>query len=599
MLSIAAGDAWPAAAHRGGERMKRELAALQDREYDLIVVGAGAFGSCAAWDAAQRGLTVALIDRGDVGGGTSANCFTIVHGGVRYLQHGDLVRVRRSARARRTLIRIAPHLVQPLEVAVPTYGHGMKGKAVLRLGFGTYDALTLDRNAGIVDPKLHIGGSRFLSRDAVIELYPGLRREGLTGGAVFHDGQLYNPARLVLAFARSAAEHGAVVANYAAAQRFLLRDRRVFGVIARDVLGGSELVIRSKTVLNAAGPGVGALLGVQTRPFAPRLSWSRDASFLVPRPLFEGTAALALQVSSKDSDTLVSRGGRHLLIVPWRGATLVGVWHRVQPQNLDHFDLTDGELESFLAEINTAYPSLALRADDVALCHTGLVLFGDNPPGGTGLHFAHRSCLVDHARLDGIEGLVTLVGVRYTMAPVDGVEAVDLVARKRGLGIGKSRLHLTPVAGGRVDDFDAVVKEAVSGRTSGMGLEVIRNLVHNHGTEYRRVLELCEKDVQLADYVKGSTVLKAEVIYSMREEMAQTLADVIIRRTDLARLGDPGRESLYDCAELMAGEHGWNRARTARELQSVHQWLLRVTPGVRSSAGLSAGAGKETGPWAG
>ena len=158
--------------------MKRDLSRLTDSEFDLVVIGGGIFGACAAWDAAQRGLSVALIDRGDFCSATSANHLKMVHGGIRYLQHGDIYRLRQSSGERRAFLRIAPHLVRPLPVVIPTYGHGMKGKAVLRTGMAIYDLLAADRNQGITDPARRIPPGSSLETNEVLRMFPGL--PGLT-----------------------------------------------------------------------------------------------------------------------------------------------------------------------------------------------------------------------------------------------------------------------------------------------------------------------------------------------------------------------------------------------------------------------------------
>ena len=133
--------------------MRRDLTALADRVYDLVVVGGGIYGACAAWDATLRGLSVALLERQDFGGATTANSLKMVHGGIRYLQHADIYRVRESSRERRALLRIAPHLVRPLPIVIPTYGHGLQGKEFLSAGIKAYELLTCDRNRGLRDPE--------------------------------------------------------------------------------------------------------------------------------------------------------------------------------------------------------------------------------------------------------------------------------------------------------------------------------------------------------------------------------------------------------------------------------------------------------------
>ncbi|MBA2564901.1 MAG: FAD-dependent oxidoreductase, partial [Gemmatimonadetes bacterium] len=210
--------------------MRRNPGALAGREFDLVVVGGGIFGVCAAWDATLRGLSVALLEKTDFAHATSANSYKMIHGGIRYLQHGDVVRLRESSGERRALLRIAPHLVHPLPIVIPTYGHAFQGKELLAAGMLAYDLLTLDRNRGIGAANRRIPRTRLLPREEVLRLFPGLEPRGLTGGAVFHDGQMYNPPRLGLAFVRSAVEGGAVAANYVEAAAFLGGDSRVTGV---------------------------------------------------------------------------------------------------------------------------------------------------------------------------------------------------------------------------------------------------------------------------------------------------------------------------------------------------------------------------------
>jgi glycerol-3-phosphate dehydrogenase len=154
--------------------MKRELTTLAADSFDVLVIGGGAFGAAAAWDAALRGLKVALIEQSDFGGGASAECFKMVHGGIRYLQHADIGRLRFSCAQRSAMLRIAPHLVNPLPIVIPTYGHGRQGKAFLAAGMFAYDLLTMGRNAGIEDRSRRIGGTELLSRHRVLELFPEL-----------------------------------------------------------------------------------------------------------------------------------------------------------------------------------------------------------------------------------------------------------------------------------------------------------------------------------------------------------------------------------------------------------------------------------------
>lgn len=549
--------------------MKRDLMELVRREYDLVVVGGGIFGICTAWDAALRGLSVALIECADFGGATSANCFKVVHGGIRYLQHGDLVRLRQSVRERAALLRIAPHLVQPLPIVIPTYGHGKQGKEFLGAGFLLYDLLTLDRNRGIADPDRHIPAGRFLSRDETRRLFPGVDADGLTGAAVFADGQMYSPPRLALAFLKSAVERGAVAANYVEATGFVQAGDRVCGVAARDVLSGDTFEVRGRVVVNAAGPWAERLLARESRlALAPKSTFSRDAYFVVNRRPTH-PYALAVQAHTRDPDALLSREARHLFVVPWRDRTIIGVWHVVYPGDPDTVNVSAQDLQGFLDEINWACPDLALEPKDVTLCGAGLVLFGENQPGAAHLSYGKRSRLVDHARTHGVDGLVTLIGVRYTTARGEAEQAVDLALRKLGRGAVACRTQTTPIHGGDIGDFAGLRGRALRERPHGIEAESIHALVHNHGSNYARVLAGCAAQPELARPLGTSPVLRAEAVYAVQEEMAQKLADVVLRRTDLGTGGFPGAAALDECARIMAAELGWNEARTAAEIAAV------------------------------
>src|SRR3954454_8283208 len=504
--------------------MLRDPAALEAAEFDLVVIGGGMFGAAAALDAAQRGLRVALIERADFGGATSSHSFKMVHGGIRYLQHADVARLRHSARARSTFLRVAPHLVRPLPIVVPTYGWAMKSKAVLRLGMAAYDLLTLDRNRGIADAARQIRSASFIGRAALLERYPGLDPDGLTGAGVFCDGQMYNPPGLVLAFVQSAVAAGAVCANYIEAGGLIQRSGRVSSVRARDVTTGARLEIRARMVLNAAGPyAEGILTGSLGRGLTPPTPFSRDAYFLVRRPLIAGDEALTVPSQTWDPDAIVSRGGRHLFLVPWRGGTLVGVWHKVYLGDPDAYEITEAELVAWIAEIRQAYRGLDLALDDVVLGSAGLVPFGENDPDAVDLKYAHRSRIVDHAGERGLEGLITLIGVRYTTGPVEAVEAVDLVCRRLELKAARSRLETTPVRGGDFTDFGQLV-EQIAAAAGDLPRATVHALAHNHGTGAAAMLR---GDPELRQLLPASTVLAGEVAQAASDEMALTLADAV------------------------------------------------------------------------
>jgi glycerol-3-phosphate dehydrogenase len=551
--------------------MIRNLSDLTQRTFDVVVVGGGIFGASAAWEAALRGFSVALVEKRDFCHATSANHFKMVHCGIRYLQHGDIRRLRESSRERSALLRIAPHLIHTLPIVIPTYGHGVKGKAFLGVGMFLYDALTLDRNRGLLGEK-RVRPGCFLSSDDVLKRFPGIRREGLTGAAVFEEGQMYNPPRLVLAFVRSAVERGAVAANYLEVTGFLKKGGRVSGVRATDLIGGGSIDIRGRYVLNTAGPWAHRIMETDLGlKIDPRPTFSRDLAFVIPRR-FASRCGLALATETRDADTIVDRGGRHLFAVPWRQHTLIGVWHKVFDQPPEALTVTEEELRGYAEEVNQAYPGLIPSLRDIQVVNMGLTLFGDEDrQGNMEISFGKRSQVIDHAETHGVGGLLTLIGVRATTARGMAATAMDLIARQMGKKGSHPDSATVPLHGGAVRDFRLLKKSVLRDCGGKLDEKQIGSLIRNYGSAYPEVLQYGRDDPGRFAAIPGSTVTESEVLHAVRMEMACRLSDVVLRRTDLGSGAVPSREALERCAALMAEELHWERSRVEREIAEVYR----------------------------
>lgn len=556
--------------------MNRHTVTAERERCDVLVVGGGIFGACAAYEAASRGLDVVLVERNDFAGATTANSYKIAHGGIRYLQHGDVGRVRESSGERSALLRTVPHLVSPLPILIPTYGHGMKGKAVLRTGFKIYEWLTADRNRGIDDPDRHIPPAHSLSRAETLERFPHLSADGLTGSVVFCDGQMYSTPRIALAYLQSAAAAGATVLNYAEVIGLDAEDGRVQAVHVRDRLADRRLTLRPSLVLNAAGPWAGELLhealGLELGPERP--VFSRDVG-LVTRKRLPGRLGLACPTVTRDAEALVDRGGRHLFLLPWRDYTLVGVWHGPWDGSPERVSVGPEELEGYVAEANEAYPGLGLRTNDVATVNTGLILYGAAEESDSEHHFGHDSLLLDHGPRHGVEGLVTLVGVRSTMARGMAEKAIDLVLDKLGRPANPSRTAHRPVWGGDFDRFEALVARVTAAAPDERPFreDVARQIAHNHGSRFADVTELAREEPRLATPYPGTAVLPAQVVHAVRSEMAVTLDDVLQRRTDLGTAEPPAEPALTAIARDVAREADWDESRTRAELAGARDFF--------------------------
>ena len=413
--------------------LKRNPAALADTIFDIAIIGAGIYGISVARDAALRGLRVALVDRGDFGHATSSNHHRIIHGGLRYLQHGDLKRMRESIRERSILLRIAPHLVRPLPFLIPTYKRMLQGKLLMSAALKLNDWVGTDRNRDL-PARQQIPAGRVISRAECLEICSGLDQPDITGGALFCDAQVENPGRLNLALLRSAVDAGAEVANYVEAGGFVCEGARVTGVHLKDLLTGDALTVRARMVVNCAGPWAAQLL--EPLRYASTQNQALCKSMvLVTRPIIAGKIAVGVpsRFSYSDADAMVKKGFRYFFVTPWRKWSLVGTFQRPHDGPPEALTVSEAEIGEAIREINTAFPTPRLERADVVAIFRGLVpAEGDARGGDVQLKKHHE--IRDHAIDNGIDGLVSIVGVKYTTARQVAEQTVNLIFKKLSTG---------------------------------------------------------------------------------------------------------------------------------------------------------------------
>ncbi len=546
--------------------MKRDLARLADATFDVAVVGGGIYGAAIAREATLRGLSVALVDKGDFAGATSSNSHKIVHGGLRYLQHADFARVRESIRERSALLRIAPHLVRVQPFLMPTYGHGLRGREALLAALALNELVSFDRNRGL-DRARRIPPGRMLSASECLRLAPDIPREGLTGGALWHDGLMLDSERVVLAFLESAAEEGAALANYAAASAPIVRGGRVEGVRVRDVMSGDELDVRARTVVDAGGPWslAGAMAGTRT-PADRDVSLAKAVNLVLP-PIV-GDYAIGVGRRFRDARGRHRSDRRLFFLVPWRGATLAGTTYLPYQGGADELLITDREIETFLEEILLAYPSARLSRADVRLVHAGLVPVSGRREVAADVELATRYQIRDH-----VDGMLSVTGVKYTTARGVAEGAVDRLVKRLGIAARRASGAEVPLHGGHFEGgFDDFVEREAAAAPSGVSAQTVRHWVAAHGSRYRDVMALGnEEPGWLTPFAAGTEVTGADVIYAIRREMAVTLPDLVFRRTGLGSAGHPGDPALRAAASVASRELGWDEARMERELAEVRR----------------------------
>ena len=543
--------------------MNRDLQALANREFDVVVVGGGIYGAALAREAALCGLSTALVEQNDFCSGTSANSLKIIHGGLRYLQQFDVPRLRNSVVERRSLLRTAPHLVHPLPCIMPTQGHLMKGREVMFAGMLLNDLLSADRNA-LSDPEKFIPRGRLISREEVCRRVPGLSPDGITGGAEWHDAYTYNSERLVSDMIQSAVNAGAVVANYLKVVGFHSPDERIYGVRVRDQVGTDEFDIASRLVINAAGPWINEVLAlVKGRQITGVTGLALGMNFVLGRQLLPHCAAgLRFHRAQGESQRL-------LFLMPWRGLTLAGTYYRAHVGSATDPGVTDEDIDIFLSDLDHAYPAARIKRQDITGILAGLLPVKHELPAGEEPALANHFSILDHGKRDRAEGLMSVVGVKYTTARDVAARTIPQVLSKLGRPARKSGSELQPLPGGDIPHFHDYLGHLKNTETS-LASDVIEHLVYNYGSTTPAVLELGKREPSLLAPLHVSTpVIGAEIIHAIRKEMALTLPDVVFRRTDLGSGGLPSTGALESCSRIMARECKWDEPRRLAELQKV------------------------------
>ena len=536
---------------------------VSDYPFDVIVIGAGINGAAVARDAAMRGLKVLLLDKGDISSGTTQWATRLIHGGLRYLQYYEFALVRESLRDREELLRMAPHLVKPLGFLVPVYDYMSRGKLMVQAGMIAYDALSYDKSL----ERHHI-----YDREQTLERYPGLNPEGLKGAAFYYDAQVEYAERIPVENAISAHENGAVVLTYTKVDRIVVEDGRATGVEFENLLGGGRYSAHAPVILNMAGPWVDEVLGGMNRA-EERMIGGTKGSHLIVDP-FPGAPQTALYVEAQED-------GRPYFIVPWNGRYLIGTTDIRYEDDLDYVEASEEEIQYLIEETNRVIPEANLTRGDVLFTYSGVRPLPYQPEGAEG-GVTRRHLLYDHVEKDPkIEGLISTIGGKLSTYPTLAREMVDEVYKKLGRKAPKSHTDKWPLPGSDTKDFEAFTAEFKA--TSGLTEELAERLLKVYGVRAPEVLDEAGDDHSLRVPLSPSPTLEtsllgAEVLYAFRREMAQTLSDVLLRRT-MVGLGPRVALDVDEAAAQVAVRHlGWSQERAEREVREYRDFVRRYKP---------------------
>ncbi len=520
--------------------------------FDVIVIGAGINGAGIARDAAMRGLKVLLLDKGDIGSGTSSWSTRLIHGGLRYLEHGELGLVRESLRERETLLNIAPHLIRPLPILIPMYKGAQRGPWTMRAGMFAYDILCLNKT---------LPRHRMLLRNETLKQVPGLNAEGLVGAALYFDAQVEFAERLVLENALSARDHGATIVTYASADKLIVEGKIARGVGFTHQLTAQTHEVLGKIIINAAGPWVDRLLETSGAG-SPRLIGGTKGSHIIVAP-FPGAPISALYVEAETDH-------RPFFIIPWNGNYLIGTTDIRYEGDLNHVEIDHEEIHYLLRETNRVIPKADLTGEHILYTYAGVrpLAFTDDKDEQsiTRRHFIRQN--------PHIKNLFSIVGGKLTTYRSLAEQTVDLVFKKLQKSSPKCTTAQVPLPGASVPDFDEFCKDLQ--QRSGLPAAISNRLLRIYGTRSSVVRDLIAEDPSLAEVFDVATgAIAAEVVFAFKHELAETLSDCLLRRTMVGLNSACGLNAI-DAAAMVAQKYlGWSEDQTSAEINSYRDYVSR------------------------
>ena len=528
-----------------------DVADATSGELDVLVIGAGATGAGVALDAASRGLSVLLVDRGDLASGTSSKSSKLVHGGLRYLENYEFGLVREGVVERQLLMKLAPHLVRPMDFVFPVLADTAR-KRLVGLGLTTYDVL-----AGLRNVRRH---DRITAVEAVA-LAPALRTSELERAYVYGDCAT-DDARLVLAVVKAARHFGSLVLTYTDATGLLLDDEgRVRGAALSDQLTGAAYEVRARHVVNATGVWVDRLMGAEEPGRKPFVQPSKGVHLVVEHE----------RVPLVDASILLPSGqgdGRSMFAIPWGRQTILGTTDTAYDGPLDALSVEQRDADYVLAATNALFRS-NLDSDDIVGAWAGVrpLLRGE---GDSMSDLSRR-----HQLIEGRGGLLSITGGKLTTYRRMAKDVVDRIARRDER---RARCRTDEIFLGCRRPYAEVVRETEQAAAAvGLDDDHARLLVRQHGDRAPDVLGLAGSadglDAHLSD---AADHLAAEVVYAARHEGAATLDDVFSRRTRLAlRARDAALPAAPLAAGLLAAELGYDEAWASKQVAAYREAVAR------------------------
>ncbi len=522
------------------------------KRFDIAVIGGGINGAGIARDAALRGLKVILLEQHDFAGGTTSWSSRLIHGGLRYLEHGEIPLVFESLHERRRLRRLAPHLVTRLKLTIPVYEDSRRGKFLIRLGMIAYDLLSMGKRTP---------WHRMLSRETLLREQPGLLANGLVGGAEYYDAQVTYAERLVLENIVAASNAGAAVRNYSPVTGIKVDNAATHKLQFQDSKSGEPCEIAADIIVNATGPWVDRVLAKVDCEMPQLMGGTKGSHIIVGS--FPAAPSTAFYVEAKSD-------GRPFFIIPWNRQYLIGTTDIRFDGNPGDIRASTEEIQYLLKETNRIFPSAELTARDIHFAYAGVRPLPRREKGPESA-ITRKHIIFEHQ--DRARGLLSVVGGKLTTYRNLAEQVVNIAERQMGRRAGDCRTRNQPLPG--AVDIEATAETLAS---AAIPADCAARLLSIYGSRSVGIVAMAKESGAEKFLDDDQTVLAAEVGHALRNEFAVTLVDLVHRRMMVGLSADQGKGVADKIAKLAAAEKGWSNARLAQECAALTVYNARFRP---------------------
>ena len=553
---------------------KRNLNDLKNQQFDVVIIGGGISGAWLALHCTQQGYSTALIEKHDYASQTSSSSSKLLHGGVRYLQQMQFGKVRESAIERAEYIYAAPHLSTPVPFVVPTFKDFPRSKFFLNCGMLAYQLLCFGQNRIIDSPEQQIPDTYSISANELSKLI-GTADKSNTGAVVFYERHMFDSERMVLAILQTARNDGAQIHNYVSATEFQKTDGIVSGLKAQDELTQESFNIQSKLVINAAGPWIDELNSTLPKAqHAPSISGFAVGSHIVTRQVSQQAIALT---TKHQSEAKVDRGGRHVFIIPWRGYSLIGTSYEETKAPEQNLNITASHVAQLLDAVNQALPNAQLTTEDLISGYSGLYPLNTDNIKSTVYQGSGEYQIIDHANANGVNGLITALGAKYTTGRKLSELTMKVVNKKLPLSdTGASQIQRCKLLGSDYASLSKFSSEKTVQYDNQLPKETTLHLIEQYGSQLDQFMQRISDEPALLKTISDQAKdIMGQVVWAVEQEQAVSLNDVLFNRTSLGLMGIQQQE-VEKVAQLMRECLEWSDQEYQKQLQTVQQKLANT-----------------------